>query len=371
MSSLKSRLAVLAVGLSVVGASGAQASDLAAAKSGIDQAMIDKSTLIQTELARIDGDKEAFVDALLSGWVPYVDASVFDVVSEYKPIAMKAPAWRLYGASLVGNFGTMVRVLRGQEPAGPHINRLDKAEPKVRHDSKVLGDFTNSLVYTPIRPCRIVDTRGTGARTGIMAPGVARIFDLTTQGLTEGQGGDTVCPDVPSFSHFGWDANITATQHTADGGLQVWGFTGPVPSTSLLNFFATGYAVANNGAITGCDGCTDDIVISAFGSPAHVIVDLMGFYERATGFGTATGAVVVTALGGTNTSIPANTSQFISGAACPAGTVVVSGGMSNSSSVGVITSDHTINGTSWREYLRNGTAAAVTATVFSHCIDVN
>jgi hypothetical protein len=366
----------VAVALVAMGASGAKAAgiDLSGAKQ-MDQAAIERSWALQAELARIEANKEAFVDELLASWVPYVDGNEYDVVAELKPIAMKAFPWRLYGASLVGDYRTMVQLLRGKVGAAQYINTLDKPEPKVRVDTKVLGGTIDSLVFTPIAPCRIVDTRGTGARTGIMNPGVSRVFDLTTGGFSKGQGGDTVCPGLPAFSHFGWSANVTATGHTAIGGLQAWGFTGPIPSTSLLNFFPAGFAIANAGSLTGCFGCADDVVISTFGGAAHVIIDVTGFYEQATGFATTdtVGNPVVTELAGTLTTIAANSTTFVNGAACPAGTVLVSGGQSNSASGvnAVLTSDHHKSGTLWTEFLRNpNTAATATATVFTYCIDV-
>ena len=112
---------------------------------------------------------------------------------------------------------------------------------------------------------------------------------------------------------------------------------------------------------------------SAFGGAVHVIVDVMGYYEQATGFATSQGNPVVTELAGASTSIPANATIFVNGAACPAGTVLVSGGHSNGSGGvnAVITSDHRRSGTLWTEFLRNpNTAAAVSATVSSYCIDV-
>jgi hypothetical protein len=360
-----------------VGAGGAVAAevDLRVAKP-MNQAAIERSWAIQAQLAGIEADKEAFVDELLASWAPYLERNAYDPEAELKAIAMAAYPWRLLGASLVGDFPTMVGVLKGRMGAGQYINALDKPAPRVRPDSKLLGDTTNSLVYTPIAPCRIVDTRGTGARTGILVPGAVRSFDLTTSGFTKGQGGDTACPGLPSFSHAGWNANITVTGHSTNGGLQVWGFNGPVPSTSFLNFFPAGFALANDGGLTGCFACGDDISISAFGGPVHVIVDVMGFYEQASGF--PSGAITISAMAGPAWNIAANTSAFVNGAPCPAGTTLVSGGMRNNSTVGVVTSDHerTIgappsNPQYWIEYLRNNDALARTATVFSYCIDVN
>ncbi|MCL4849600.1 MAG: hypothetical protein KJ066_23855, partial [Acidobacteria bacterium] len=75
----------------------------------------ERSRQVQTTLAGIEADKAGFVHQLLMSWLPYVDNAQYDLFGELQPIAMRAPAWQLYGASLVGDFTTMVRILRGEE----------------------------------------------------------------------------------------------------------------------------------------------------------------------------------------------------------------------------------------------------------------
>ena len=69
----------VAVALVAMGASGAKAAS--ADKPSSDQA-IERSYAIQAELARIEADKEAFVDELLASWTPYVDRETYDLASE-------------------------------------------------------------------------------------------------------------------------------------------------------------------------------------------------------------------------------------------------------------------------------------------------
>jgi hypothetical protein len=349
----------------------------AATKAAMDQAAIERSWAIQAELARIEKNPEAFVDQLIQSWAPYLDSEVYDPWHEIKPIAMAATPWRLYGASLVGDFKTMVSVLRGKVGAGRYINALTQPEPRTwtgaarfaAPDPQALGGTVDSLVFTPIAPCRMVDTRGTGARTGIMNPGATRTFDLTTDGYTKGQGGATSgCTGLPSFSNVGWAVNITATGHSAAGGLQAWGFGGVVPATSIINYFPTAYAIANNGSLTGCYGCADDVTLMVFGGAAHVIIDVMGYYERATGF--AVGTPVVTFLVGTTATVVAGGFTQVFGAACPVGTVLIGGGMTNSALGTILTSDQMASGTQWFEYVKNtGTGSSLVA-VYSTCLDV-
>ena len=193
-----------------------------------------------------------------------------------------------------------------------------------------LGDQLASLVFTPISPCRVVDTRGSGARAGIMAAGETRTFDLRAAGFTEGQGGQTACSQLPTFQFKAWAVNITAVGYSSPGHITVWPYNFPKPATSFMNFFPTAYAVANAGTVTGCGGCADSINVSVAAS-THVIIDVMGYYGEATPF--ATGAM--TDFAGTQvTGIVPGGAATAFGPDCPTGTVFVSGAVDTNSSAG-------------------------------------
>lgn len=75
-------------------------------KSAID-ADLQRSWQIQARLAQIEANRASFVHEFLMAWTPYVDNQVNDLFDELGPLAMRAPAWQLYGASLVGDFKTV------------------------------------------------------------------------------------------------------------------------------------------------------------------------------------------------------------------------------------------------------------------------
>ncbi|MCL4849599.1 MAG: hypothetical protein KJ066_23850 [Acidobacteria bacterium] len=286
----------------------------------------ERSRQVQTTLSAIEADKAGFVHQLLMSWTPYVDNAQYDLFGELQAIALRAPAWQLYGASLVGDFKTMVRILRGEEGAGRYVNGLSQPEARVAADSgwEVVEPDAfptgteDNLVYVPIAPCRIVDTRGSGARTGVIPNNGTRSFDLEAEGLTSGQGSVASCPGLPGFSHFGWAANVTVTGFTAIGGLKAWGFTKTEPNASIINFSPGQSAVANGVVLTGCYACGDDITIRAFGSQTHVIIDVMGYFRSAE-----TSQAAVTRVAGAETSVGAW--GFVTGGACPAGTQLIGG----------------------------------------------
>ena len=344
-----------------------------------DQAAIQRSLAIQGELARIEASREEFIDELFARWAPTLDPMLYDLWGSLKPVAMAATPWRLLGASLTTDFESGLRVLTGAVGPGWYVSAyVEGREPVIgatmaqaqagapEFGATAIGDTTSSLVFTPIAPCRVVDTRGTGARTGLLSSPTP--FDFTTAGLAKGQGGATSCPGLPSSqTPVAWAVNVTATGYGTIGHVTVYPATATVvPTASFLNFSPAVYAVANAGTVTGCYGCSETVGIYAY-APTHIIVDVMGYYTEATGF--AGGAV--TEMWGPDTAIPGYGFVSAYGGYCPAGTVLIGGGSSNTSGAGeVLTADHLRSGQRWLEYLSSYTSSEYSFQVYSHCMDV-
>jgi hypothetical protein len=342
-----------------------------------------RSRAVQTELQRIDADRAAWVDAFLTQWEWVLDPAVYNVRSELGAIAMKAPAWQLYAASLVGDFTTMMQVLRGTRSAGAIVNSLAAPQPKMQPAAVqgrtvrplVLGDTTNQLVFTPLAPCRVVDTRpgpaGNGIRTGPLPANATRDFDLANEITLNAQGGGPFpCPGLPVISPFGWAVNITVVSglYSTAGGLKAWGFNSTEPNASVINWQAgQAGAIANGVILMGCFSCADDITIRAFGDATHVIIDVMGYFQEAS----ATTATVSEFLG-SSASVTPGQSEFVMGGSCPAGTVLMSGslGYTAINANGLLVIYQSIGGdTRWGFGVRNIGTASETVTTTSRCLD--
>ena len=324
---------------------------------------VQRSNEVMSVIANIDANKAAAADQLLKEWQANLDPNVYDVYEELGEAAASAPAWQLYGAALTGDFGKAASILRGRQGAGATINSISAPQAKIargfgRATANLVGDTNNSLVFTPIAPCRVVDTRGAGARTGLIPANGLRSFDLTTSAFTSGQGGAAACPGLPSFSHLGWSVNITVTNgYVANGGLKAWGFSAAEPNASVINFTpASSGGIANGLTLTGCFGCGDDVTIRSFGDGTHVIIDVMGYYEEAVGT-----QLAVTRLAGTATPLVLGT-VTISGADCPGGTTLVGGEMDDTQTTTSL-ADFFAAGSHWVAEVRN-TSASGTATVY-------
>jgi hypothetical protein len=329
---------------------------------------------VQEALQKIEANRTSFVNNLIADWQARLDPSLYDVREELGSIAIKAPAWRLLAASLVGEYQTMTEVLLGKRSAGQYIAELTEPEEKMAPEAfavagrepEAIGANSDSLVYTPIAPCRIVDTRGAGARTGILGAGSQRVFDLESAGLTAGQGGAAACPGLPPFSYAAWAINITVTGFSANGGLTVWGVGTSQPSASAINYSA-GHApsIANGLVVPGCYGCGDDIVVRAFGADTHVIIDVVGYFQPTTST-----AAAITRFAGTPVNIAAGGRAFVDGANCPSGTRLISGENDYNGSDVAIGESRQDTATAWTMWMINNDAGARSVTVFSRCLDI-
>ena len=106
---------------------------------------------------------------------------------------------------------------------------------------QVLGDFVTEQVYNVVSPpCRVVDTRSWAHVRESSSPIPSRIFDLTTEAETEGQGGGPFpCPGLPTTHHIAWAVSIAvvgASAYTGHGVVKAWPFTGPEPTASVINW---------------------------------------------------------------------------------------------------------------------------------------
>ncbi|PAT39720.1 hypothetical protein CK621_14520 [Vandammella animalimorsus] len=140
-----------------------------------------------------------------------------------------------------------------------------------------LGDEVN-LVFVPITPCRIADSRK--ATQGKLQRNVTRTY--TNYGSLS-QGGDSGCNNPASSVMRAGDPGalaltVTATQAEGSGHLSLgpWNHSS---STSVLNF-RPGVAIANSTVVKTAGTYSSqlpDFQITA-SQNVHVIVDLLGFY---------------------------------------------------------------------------------------------
>jgi hypothetical protein len=142
----------------------------------------------------------------------------------------------------------------------------------------VLGYFSEEedLLYTPVNPCRIVDTRKTSV--GIIDANTQRNFRV--YGAVGGQGGDVDgCPSLgePLATHI----NMIAVNPTGKGNLQAFPVGAGTGAGLSVNYNTIDTNLANAGTVKTITGSGADITVASNFSSAHTVIDVLGYYYPA------------------------------------------------------------------------------------------
>ena len=139
--------------------------------------------------------------------------------------------------------------------------------------------WAQDLVFTPVTPCRILDTRQPGPVSGVFSPDDTRdLFVFGTTAISDQGGNPDGCLSPrgePSAVHI----NVTAVPQSDQGNFAVFPADENPPTASLVNYKAGVQNIANAATIkTFVDMESEEIsVINRFGF-AHLVIDIMGYY---------------------------------------------------------------------------------------------
>jgi hypothetical protein len=140
-----------------------------------------------------------------------------------------------------------------------------------------LGDATVDLVYTPITPCRILDTRVAG---GTIAGGFSRDFKAVVGGggNFSSQGGSATDCGMVSAGQAAVVINVTAVFPTGPGYATVYPFGATRPLAASVNYAASD--IVNNTVVTKLPNplTTQDFTIFTFAASDYV-ADIVGYYS--------------------------------------------------------------------------------------------
>jgi hypothetical protein len=142
-----------------------------------------------------------------------------------------------------------------------------------------LGSSQADLSYTPLTPCRIIDTRAAG---GPIAAGTSRSFKATAASFS-GQGGSPGTCGVPFGPATAAVINFTAIGATATGpGNLAATPTGTPFTTSAIVNWTAGTNIANAVTVPLCNpnvtGCAFDFDIKANVNSVNVVADVLGYF---------------------------------------------------------------------------------------------
>ena len=158
--------------------------------------------------------------------------------------------------------------------------------------SSIPAQATENMIYVPVSPCRLADTRATASGAAIPAD-TSRNFLVS--GTVTSQGGNTDgCPaprpGVEPLAISAYVLAIPPNVGSAAGILTAFpsGQADPAPGAGSTVNFNAGQVIGNTTTITLCDPtgtCPADgeFAILARTSAEHVVVDVQGYFYPATG----------------------------------------------------------------------------------------
>ncbi|TMH00667.1 MAG: hypothetical protein E6H67_18910 [Betaproteobacteria bacterium] len=286
--------------------------------------------LAPNALLTIDQNRATVIERIVGEWGDRLESSNAGVdAAQLRQILSGLRADHLLAASLAGSVEGLRDVVSGA------LVRTDAAvSPALKH-TKALGDTTDDLVYTPVVPCRIVDTRlGAG---GVFAPQTQRNWLAFSPGGFAAQGGSATNCGIPVRPVA---VMFNPTLANTVGGpefVTFWPSNQARPLAASVNWWGPGAQPANAQIVPLCTGggCTADFSAYASGQ-THVIIDILGYFNRPTNYGgthTITGQFA-TDSGGQNNTATGNNSTVGGGSLNTASgdSSTVAGGNNNTAS---------------------------------------
>ena len=266
--------------------------------------------IVPSPLLAIDQNRTTVVERIVGQWGDALYASNAGIGgAELRQMLSGMRSDQLLAASLAGTLDGLRDVI-----AKALIATGESKSSLLRQKS--LGDTSDDLVYTPVVPCRILDTRNT---SGPLLAGVTRTFigyNATSFVVQGGVASNCGVPDgVAALS-----LNIAAVQPADAGFIRLWPDDAPMPFASMLNYAAGAFATATGTIVPVNSGNNNQF--DAW-SPAQVdfVADVVGYVRRARNYG---GTHVITGITATDGGGYQNTAS---------GNVsTVSGGQNNTAS---------------------------------------
>ncbi len=308
----------------------------------------------QRAIQQVQSDKAGYAAAIVARW---------------EESAREAGRWdKSYSVDLLGSLMTLdpENLLAAGEASSYQAMMAalatGRAEPTIEGPvPNSLGQNFQDLVYTPVTPCRIVDTRM--AVAGALAGGSVRLFDADGSNLTA-QGGSSAGCGIPFAVAQAVTMTITAVHPAGQGYLTAFGLTAR-PLSSVLNYAANA-VIADTATVPVVPGGGDDFALFSLAT-THVVVDVLGYFAASS----ATRLDCTTAQSDV-VAVPVNELTVVD-AYCPPGRTATGGGYDVSEATiafpGLFTTSSPLaNG--WRTVVENQTGGPRNIVTLARCCRV-
>ena len=152
---------------------------------------------------------------------------------------------------------------------------MDSAMPV---EPAAFGDRGGNLVYTPVAPCRLLDTRRPSARSGPLGPDGQRDFLVFDADLDSEQGGNPLGCNLPAAVE-AVAINLVAVDPMGPGFIIAWPAGQERPLAASLNLIP-GQDLANQVTI-GVNNAPGEQDMSLYAwAQTDVVADVVGYYAR-------------------------------------------------------------------------------------------
>lgn len=227
---------------------------------------------------------------------------------------------------------------------------------------QALGDTATDLVFYPVQPCRVLDTRLSTA--GAIGYNGTRNFYVNTN--LANQGGNAAGCGMPT-DPVAVALNITSTNQDRIGHLRLYPYSTTPPNASILNFQA-GTNVVNAAIVQNCYLCGYDFTVESDWAASDVIVDVLGYFRSPTYT-----SLQQTVELSTGTTISTGSWATVDSPACPTGYVLTGGGVNWTGAtinVWIWQSGPRDDGSAYRARVNNQSGSTITVYTSGICARV-
>ena len=278
-------------------------------------AIVAITTVGASAAGKVRTERGQLVHDIVLKWAPHVQeayrgdarAWAMDLV----PLFTRATLPQLQRAREARTFDQMNNELLVDAPGGGTALVPVSEGGKPRITGRVLGDADKDLIFVPITPCRIIDTRVAG---GAIAANTVRHFDVTAVSNYSFQGGDSSnCNGAGAAGSFAAAAiNFTVVTPSAAGYITAFPYLATQPLAATVNY--TAGDVRGNFAVVRLDqgASADELSVYSF-AQTHLVADIVGYYRNP-----AAPTLECVNSGETIDSVAAGATQNTVAPACPA-----------------------------------------------------